>query len=67
MRTLAMPETAEPWSLTSLRQKLIKIQAKLVRHGRDVVFQTAGAAVARRLCANVLRLIARLRAALAPA
>jgi hypothetical protein len=24
MRTLAMPKTAEPWSLTSLREKLIK-------------------------------------------
>jgi len=23
MRTLAMPKTAEPWSLTSLREKLI--------------------------------------------
>ena len=29
MRTLAIPETAEPWSLTSLREKLIKIGAKL--------------------------------------
>jgi hypothetical protein len=28
MRTLAMPKTAEPWSLTSLREKLIKIGAK---------------------------------------
>jgi len=26
MRTLAMPKTAEPWSLTSLREKLIKIR-----------------------------------------
>jgi hypothetical protein len=25
MRTLATPKTAEPWSLTSLREKLIKI------------------------------------------
>ena len=25
MRTLAMPKTAEPWSLNSLREKLIKI------------------------------------------
>jgi hypothetical protein len=27
MRTLAMPKTAEPWSLISLREKLIKIGA----------------------------------------
>jgi hypothetical protein len=30
---LAMPQTAEPWSLTSLRE-LIKIGAKVVSHGR---------------------------------
>jgi len=29
MRTLAMPAAAEPWSLTSLRKKLIKIGAKV--------------------------------------
>jgi hypothetical protein len=34
MRTLALPEAAEPWSLISLREKLIKIGAKIVRHGR---------------------------------
>jgi hypothetical protein len=34
MRTLAMPKAAEPWSLTSLREKLIKIGAKVVSHGR---------------------------------
>ena len=38
LRTLALPETAEPWLLTSLREKLIKIGAKLVSHGRYVVF-----------------------------
>ena len=36
MRTLAMPKTAEPWSLTSLREKLVKIGAKVVSHGRYV-------------------------------
>ena len=36
MRTLAMPEATEPWSLTSLREKLIKIGAKVVSHGRYV-------------------------------
>jgi hypothetical protein len=38
MRTLAIPKAAEPWSLTSLREKLIKIGAKVVSHGtlRDV-------------------------------
>ena len=36
MRTLAMPKTAEPWSLTNLREELIKIGAKVVSHGRYV-------------------------------
>jgi Transposase DDE domain group 1 len=39
MRTLAMPKTTEPWSLTSLREKLIKIGAKVVSHGRYITFQ----------------------------
>ena len=43
MRTLAIPETAEPWSLTSLREKLIKIGARVVSHGRYVTFQMAEA------------------------
>jgi hypothetical protein len=41
MRTLALPKTAEPWSLISLREKLIKIGAKVVSHGRYVTFQLA--------------------------
>jgi Transposase DDE domain group 1 len=34
MRTLAMPKMAQPWSLTNLSEKLIKIGAKVVSHGR---------------------------------
>jgi Transposase DDE domain group 1 len=45
MRTLAMPKAAEPWSLTSLRDKLIKIGAKVVSHSRYVTFQMAEVAV----------------------
>ena len=67
MRTLAMPKTAEPWSLTSLREKLIKIGAKLVSHGRYVTFQMAEVAVSQKMFAEILTLIARLRAPPAPA
>jgi hypothetical protein len=67
MRTLAMPKTAEPWSLTSLREKLIKIGAKVVSHGRYVTFQLAEVAVSRQMFADILSLIARLRAPPAPA
>ena len=67
MRTLAIPKTAEPWSLTSLREKLIKIGAKVVSHGRYVTFQLAEVAVSRRMFAEILSVIARLRAPPAPA
>ena len=65
MRTLAMPKAAEPWSLTSLREKLIKIGAKVVSHGRYVIFQLAEIAVSRHMFAEVLSLITGLRASLA--
>ena len=67
MRTLAMPKTAEPWSLTSLPEKLIKIGAKVVSHGRYVTFQPAEVAVSRQLFQEILILIARLRAPPTPA
>ena len=67
MRTLAMPKTAQPWSLTSLREKLIKMGAKVVSHGRYVTFQMAEVAVSRQMFADMLALIARLRAPPAPA
>jgi len=57
-----MPKAAEPWSLTSLREKLIKIGAKVVSHGRYVTFQLAEVAVSRQMFAGILSLIARLRA-----
>jgi hypothetical protein len=67
LRRLAMPKTAEPWSLTSLREKLIKIGAKVVSHGRYVTFQMAEVAVPREMFADILSLVARLRALPAPA
>ena len=67
MRTLAMPKTAPLWSLTSLREKLIKIGAKVVSHGRYVTFQMAEVAMPRQMFAEILSLIARLRAPPAPA
>jgi hypothetical protein len=67
MRALALPKTAEPWSLTSLREKLIKIGAKVVAHGRSVTSQTAEVAVSRQMFADILSQIAGLRAPPAPA
>src|SRR5262245_26583144 len=48
LRTLATPEPIKDWSLTSLKEKLIKIGAKVVSHGRYVVFQMAEVAIPRR-------------------
>jgi len=67
MRTLAMPTAAERWSLTSLREKLIKIGAKVTSHGRYVTFQMAEVAVPRQMFKDILMLIAQLRAPPAPA
>jgi Transposase DDE domain group 1 len=61
MRTLALPEEVEHWSLTTLREKLVKIGARIVRHGRYVVFQLAEVAVPRSLFASILRRIDDLR------
>ncbi len=41
LRTLALPKDVEHWSLTTLREKLIKIEAKVSRHGRYITFQLA--------------------------
>ena len=67
MRTLALPKAAEPWSLTSLRKKLIKIGAKIVSHGRHVAFQMAEVATSGQMFDEILMLIARLRSPPAPA
>ena len=59
LRTLATPEPIKDWSLTSLKEKLIKIGAKV--NGRYVAFQMAEVATPRNLFADILRMIAELR------
>ena len=61
LRTLATPEPIKDWSLTSLKEKLIKIGAKVVSHGRYVVFQMAEVTIPRQMVQEILRLIAELR------
>ena len=41
LRTVATPEPIKDWSLTSLKEKLIKTGAKVVSHGRYVALQMA--------------------------
>ncbi len=66
LRTLALPQEVEHWSLTTLREKLIKIGAKVVQHGRYITFQLAEVAIPRALFAEILHLIEGLRPAPLP-
>ena len=59
LRRLALPRSVKHWSLTTLREKLIKIGAKVVRHARYVTFQLAEVAVPRELFAAILDRIQR--------
>ena len=61
MRMLALPKEVEHRSLTILREKLVKIGAKIVRHGRYVTFQLAEVAVSKSLFQKILGLIDALR------
>ena len=55
------------WSLTSLRDRMIKIGAKAARHARSIILQSVGVAVAREFWAEMLAPISGLKArALAP-
>jgi hypothetical protein len=67
LRSLALPDEVARWSLTTLREKLVKIGARIVRHGRYVVFQLAEVAVPRSLFASILRRIDHLRGPPVPA
>jgi hypothetical protein len=61
MRTLALPKEVEHWSLTTIREKLVKIGAEVVAQRRYVTFQMAEVAVRRDLFRDILRRIDRLR------
>jgi hypothetical protein len=61
LRRLALPKGVQHWSMTTLREKLIKIGAKVVAHSRYVFFQMAEVAVPRGLFRAILERIRRLR------
>ena len=63
LRQAVLPPAVRHWTMTTLREKLIKIGAKVVRHARKVVFQMAEVAVPRELFRDILRAIERLRVA----
>ena len=61
LRQAVLPRTVRQWTLTTLREKLIKIGAKVVRHARQVIFQMAEVAIPRELFQSILEAIQRLR------
>ena len=61
LRQAVLPRSVRHWSLTTLREKLIKIGAKVVRHARQVIFQMAEVAIPRELFPAILERIGRLR------
>ncbi len=60
-RKLVRPEDAERWSITTLREKRVKIGAKVISHGRYVTFQLAEVAVPKELFRKIMSLIDDLR------
>jgi hypothetical protein len=65
LRPLALPRSIRSWNLTTLREKLVTIGAKVVSHAKYVVFQLAEVAVPRPLFAAIVERIGRLRLACA--
>ena len=61
MRTLALPDEVESWSLTTIREKLGKIGARGVAHARYVVFQMAEVTVPKDLFRRIVGMIDDLR------
>jgi Transposase DDE domain group 1 len=66
LRTLALPPEVAQWSMTTLRDRLVKIGARIVRHGRSITFQMAEVLVPRALFQTILGAIAALRRLPAP-
>ncbi len=54
LRRLVLPKEMARWSLTSLREGLVKIGARLTRHARRLVLQMAEVAITRDLFAQIL-------------
>ena len=62
LQSLALPKAIADWSLTSLRDRMIKIGAKAIRHARSIILQLAEVAVPRDLWAQMLATIVGLKA-----
>ncbi|MFW6189557.1 MAG: transposase [Planctomycetota bacterium] len=54
MRRPALPEPLQYWSLTALREKLVKIGTRVVRRARCIRSQMGEPAVPSELCGAIL-------------
>jgi hypothetical protein len=61
LRTLALPGEVKQWSMTTLREQLVKIGIKIVRPSRSATFQMTEVMVSRGLFEKILSAIAALR------
>jgi len=61
LRRLALPKSIKDWSLRTMRENLVKIGPKVVRHARYVTFQMAEILVSRSLFHEILERIQRLK------
>jgi hypothetical protein len=57
LRRLALPKSIKDWSLRTMREKLVKIGAKVVSHARYVTFQMAEVLVSKSLFHEILERI----------
>jgi len=61
LRRLALPKEMAHWSLTSLKEKVIKVGARLVRHARRLVFHIAEVSLTRAMFEQILGRIRQLQ------
>ena len=61
LRTLTLPNWVSHWSMITLRDRLVKIGAKVVRHGRSITFQMVEVVVSRDWLLQILDAVAALR------
>lgn len=61
LRRLVLPRSIKRWTLTTMREKLIKIGTKMVTTARYICFQMAEVAVPKKLFASILDSINGLR------
>ena len=53
-RQAALPKTVRYWTMTTLRERVIKIGTKVVRHAQYTIFQMAEVAVSREFFSAII-------------